>query len=171
MINIVLEGPKSSGKSTIANHFVKKGFKYFHSSSETLNDLKYHIELLSQNKRIFNGEDSEKRVIDRFSVGEMIYPSLYGRKGKLDWNGFTYTMCDINTVYVILYSSDINLLINRINKRGRNTEDEQIEYVKKSNEMFEFIGKNFNNKNILVFDVSEYSTKEIIKKIEERFYR
>lgn len=171
MINIVLEGPKSSGKSTISDHFAKKGFKYFHSSSETDNDLNYHMELLFQNKRIFKGLECENRVIDRFSVGEMIYPSIYQRKGKLDWNAFAYTMSSINTIYVILYSSDINLLINRINKRGRNTEDEQIEYIKKSNEMFEFIGKNFNNENILVLDVAKHSTKEIIEKIEERFYK
>lgn len=165
MINIVLEGPKGSGKSTISDHFVKKGFEYFHSSAETENDFLYHCELLSD--RIF---DDEKRVIDRFSVGEMIYPSIYERVNKLDWLEFIVTMSHPDTVYVILYSSDIDFLINRIFDRGRETSDENIEFIKKSNDMFKMIGNNFNEKNILLIDVSKTTSEEIIKQIEELEY-
>lgn len=157
-MNIVLEGCKASGKSTVASHFVNKGYEYFHSSSKTKNDLDYHLGLL----------DYDNRVIDRFSVGEMIYPTIYNRDGKLDWIQFSRTMNDRNTIYVILYASDINFILDRITTRGRETYDENYQFIKKSNELFKFIGQNFKNrKNILLFDVCKYEPKEIIRKVEE----
>lgn len=160
MVNIVLEGPKASGKSTISNHFRNKGYEYFHSSASTKNDLDYHLNLLENKKKV-------NRVIDRFAVGEMIYPVIYDREPKMDWIKFVLTMMDRNTVYVILYSSDVEILMNRILERGRFTDDEEREMVRKSNEGFELIGKNFAYSNVLCFDITKISTKEIIKQVEK----
>lgn len=119
----------------------------------------YHVDLVM---------DKNKRVIDRFSVGEMIYPVLYGRKGKLEWFDFELTMSVPNTFYVILYSSKDNELFNRINLRSEE-KDINLNYdlVEKSNKLFEFIGKTVENKNVLVFDITKISSKEIISKLEE----
>lgn len=119
----------------------------------------YHVDLVM---------DKNKRVIDRFSVGEMIYPVLYGRKGKLEWFDFELTMSVPNTFYVILYSSKDNELFNRINLRSEEKDiDLNYDLVEKSNKLFEFIGKTIENKNVLVFDITKISSKEIISKLEE----
>ena len=119
----------------------------------------YHVDLVM---------DKNKRVIDRFSVGEMIYPVLYGRKGKLEWFDFELTMSVPNTFYVILYSSKDNELFNRINLRSEEKDiDLNYDLVEKSNKLFEFIGKTVENKNVLVFDITKISSKEIISKLEE----
>lgn len=119
----------------------------------------YHVDLVM---------DKNKRVVDRFSIGEMIYPVLYGRKGKLEWFDFELTMSVPNTFYVILYSSKDNELFNRINLRSEEKDiDLNYDLVEKSNKLFEFIGKTVENKNVLVFDITKISSKEIISKLEE----
>lgn len=119
----------------------------------------YHVDLVM---------DKNKRVVDRFSVGEMIYPVLYGRKGKLEWFDFELTMSVPNTFYVILYSSKDNELFNRINLRSEEKDiDLNYDLVERSNKLFEFIGKTVENKNVLVFDITKISSKEIISKLEE----
>lgn len=154
-MNLILEGPKASGKSTIAKHYIDVGYKYFHSNAETKNDLDYHMSLL-------NGD---KRVIDRFSVGEIIYPTFYKREGKLNEEEFMETISDENTIYVILYSSDLKTLEDRIVKRdkGKHIDFEELKY---SNKNFELVANKLKNyKNILIFDVTKYDAEYICKEI------
>lgn len=157
-MNIVLEGPKASGKSTLAQHFISLGYEYFHSSSETENDLEYHLDLLR----------GDKRVIDRFSVGEMIYPSVYNREGKLSLPEFITTMINQDTIYVILFASNINDLFERIELRDY---AKKIDYksLRASNSCFKMMAKNAKtvNKNIKAFDISKTDIEDIIKEIED----
>lgn len=164
-MNIVLEGAKGTGKSTIAKHFIEKGYEYFHSSNKTENDRKYHLDLL----------DGDKRVIDRFSLGEMIYPTIYGRESKINDKDLVDTFSDPNTLYFVLFSSDSDLLIDRI--KNRNEEKDynlNFEHVLESNDNFRF-SKHFFARyskyniilnNIHYADVSKLTSKEIINFIE-----
>lgn len=164
-MNLVIEGPKASGKSTISHYFIEKYLTtYDHMSSDSDNSLEGHLNLLKGKK----GE-SLNHVIDRFSVGEMIYPNLYGREGKLNLDEFNVTMSSENTLYVILYSSSDQLLFDRIEWRGRNTDDEAHDLVSKSNFAFKMIGESLKyRENVLLFDVAKVGLKEIIKIIEDK---
>lgn len=159
-INIVLEGPKACGKGRIASYFKNEGYEYFHSDSNSENDLNYHMNLLSGNKRI----------IDRFSLGEMIYPIVFDRDGKLNIFEFLETISDKNTLYIIMYASDYRLLIDRIDYRNREKEDFNIYgQVIESNRYFEKLAKTLNNfNNVLVFDVCKTNSENIIKIIKEQ---
>lgn len=158
-MNLVLEGPKGSGKSTISDHFVELGYEYFHSDNNTPNDLQYHLELL---------RDQDNRVIDRFSVGEMIYPSIYGRPGKMNMFEFFASMNMPNTIYVILYAENEEILYNRIKDRNDKKDiDISFNNVHLSNLYFKQTKEIFNRDNILVIDISEKNSKEIIEEIKE----
>lgn len=153
IINIVLEGPKASGKSTIAKHFVDLGYEYFHSSSKTDNDYCYHMNLLYGNNRI----------IDRFSIGEMIYPAYYDRDGKLLINEFEKTMMNENTIYVVLYSSETSILIDRINERDGDFDVSALLY---SNNCFMMMAKNLEKyPNVLTYDIAHKQSNQIIEEI------
>ena len=160
--NIVLEGPKASGKSTIANHFINKHYEYYHSSAETKNDFNYHLELLA-----YKGK---KKIIDRFSIGEMIYPSIYKRKGKLTFEQFLFLMNKRNTLYIILYASNVDTLTKRITKRDFD-KDIDFESLVNSNICFTMMAHNLKNcfENVRVFDVSKIDAEEIIKELENEF--
>ena len=164
-MNIVLEGAKGTGKSTIAKHFVEKGYEYFHSSSETENDLKYHLDLL----------DGDKRIIDRFSLGEMIYPRVYRRESRINDSDLLDTFSDPNTIYLVLFSSDNDLLIDRIKNRNEEKDHnlnfervlESNDYFKSSKYFFAKYSKYIVILNDIYYvDVSKITSKEVINFIE-----
>lgn len=161
-MNIVLEGAKGTGKSTVAKHFIEKGYEYFHSSSETENDLKYHLDLL----------DGDKRVIDGFSISEMIYSVVYGRESKLKHNEFIETLVDKNTIYCVLYSSVLDVLINRIiNRNHEKDADFKKRDITESNRLFASIYYSLEpyRDDVIVyfFDVARLNANDIIEIIEE----
>lgn len=162
-INIVLEGPKACGKGTIANYFKNEGYEYFHSDNNSENDLNYHMNLLSGNKKI----------IDRFSLGEMIYPIIFNRDGKLNIFEFFETISDKNTLYVVMYASDYRLLIDRIDYRNREKEGFNIYgQVIESNRYFEKLAKTLSSfNNVLIFDVCKINSENIVKIIKEQVER
>lgn len=82
-----------------------------HSSSETKNDLQYHLDLLKE----------DNIVLDRYNLGEFVYPQIYGRAPKMNWKEQLEVMneCEkLDVIYVIFYASDFNTLKERLYKRG-----------------------------------------------------
>ena len=74
------------GKSTLAKYLANKfNLEILHSSSETKNDLDYHIELI----------EKDNIVLDRANLGEIVYPLIYGREPKmtLDEQAYFMTFC------------------------------------------------------------------------------
>lgn len=160
-MNIVLEGAKGTGKSTLAKHFIDKGFNYHHSTSQNENDFNYHMNLLKK----------DNMILDRFSLGEMIYPKVYGREGKINLKEFIETFSDENTIYVVLFTEDCYdyVLEKRVKDRDGDLTDEQVDDLYSSAEKFRIAAKflrEFNEENILVFNTAFTSTSEIINNIE-----
>ena len=165
-MKIILEGAKGTGKTTLSKALEKKGFKVFHSSSETKNDLDYHLNLLEQ-----DGDC----VLDRFSIGEVIYPFLYSRVPKITLEQMEQTLRKTNSkgedvVTIILFSSNPHQLISRVLLRdGGMPKGISLDSIKKSNDLFEFLGDNliFNKENnVELFDVSVMSTEDIMEVLE-----
>jgi len=82
---IVLEGPDGSGKTTLAQEFVKRyGFEYVHlgvpSTSEDLFETYVTV--------LINARDSKKNVvIDRLHMGEATYGKIYRGQDRLGTQG------------------------------------------------------------------------------------
>lgn len=160
-MNIVLEGAKGTGKSTLARHFINKGFDYHHSTSQNKNDFNYHMNLLKK----------DNMVLDRFSLGEMIYPKIYNREGKINLKEFVETFSDENTVYVILFTEDNYdyILDKRVTDRDGVLTVAQTDNLYYSAKKFriaaEFLGE-FGGENVLVFDTVFTPSSQIIDRIE-----
>lgn len=121
-MNIIIEGPEACGKTTLANVILEKYpyFEYEHATSKTPNDYKYHKDLL----------DKGFSLCDRFCIGELIYPKLYNREPKINITEVhdLFNQCkENNDIFIILYSSDINILKNRLIVRGENNYLDEIE--------------------------------------------
>ena len=76
---IVVEGPNNVGKSTFINKLVStsevfRNYRIEHVSSKCPNDYNFHETILR------NYDDI---ILDRFYVGETIYPDLYDRVSKI----------------------------------------------------------------------------------------
>ena len=149
-MNIIIEGPEASGKTTLAETILAKYpyFEYNHATSKTPNDYSYHKNLL----------DKGFSLCDRFCVGEMVYPKIYNRNPKLTSTEVhsLFKQCrDNNDIFVILYSSDINVLKKRLIERGENSFLDEIE---EQNKLFLV-----NSWDLSVYDYDRYFVVDISK--------
>lgn len=117
-MRIIIEGCDGTGKTTLANKLMQEyDLSYHHSTSVTTNDFPYH----------FNWLMEEKMVFDRFHYGEVVYANVFNRRCKIDPIDFLNIEeeCsnDNQTFTFVLYSSDIDVLKERLDIRGNETED------------------------------------------------
>lgn len=164
-MNIILEGPDATGKSTLAEKLKSKyGMRIINSTSKTRNDLHYHIDLLDY---------QENTVFDRFHVGEMVYPDIYGRDGKLsdqDFIKITSRIVENNDLFIVFYCSDIEILKERLIERGELNYLKEIELQNRLFMKWIYVINAYEYKNFIAVDVSlQYAYDELDDWIESRF--
>lgn len=149
-MNIILEGPDATGKTTLAEKLQKKyGMSILHSTSRTRNDLFYHIDLLDYR---------ENTVFDRFHLGETIYPIIYNRPGKLteaEALAIDKRLIDNNDILIVFTTSDMEIINERLRARG---EDKYIPEMEQQNELFTAAANKFaehDYKNFYVIDIAK----------------
>lgn len=112
-MNIILSGPDACGKTTLSEKLQKKyGMSVIHSTASTPNTLAYHLDLIDYH---------DNTIFDRWSVGEMIFPKIYGREPKMTEEEFYISLRrveDNNDMYIIFTCSDTNILKERLIERG-----------------------------------------------------
>ncbi|MBQ2639189.1 MAG: hypothetical protein IJF92_00280 [Bacilli bacterium] len=148
---VALEGPDGAGKSTLVRHLQENyGLKMIHSSSETKNDLEYHLDLLRE----------DDVVLDRANLGEIVYPAIYNRASKMNWDeqiDFMNECQNKDVIYIIFYSSDFNVLKERLFKRGDT--QQVLENAEKINLAFRILAEQFSTfyDNVYALDISKVS--------------
>lgn len=150
-MNICVSGPDAVGKSTYIEKCAKKfNLNVIHSTAKTSNTLEYHLNLL---------DTHDNTCFDRFSVGERIFPFMYGREPKLTDEEFIETLQrvkDNNDMYVLFVCSNPDILNERLIQRGeldclKETEEQLTRYNQIRLEMEKFFG---DYKNFFVCDVA-----------------
>ena len=141
--------PDGAGKSTLVNYLMNNyNMKMIHSSSDTKNDLEYHVDLLSK----------DNVVLDRANLGEIVYPAIYNRKPKMNWSEQIdfMNLCDEkNVIYIIFYASDFNTLKDRLFKRGDT--QQVLDNAEKINLAFRLLAEEFSElyDNVFALDISK----------------
>ena len=152
-MNIIIEGPDATGKTTLVEKILAKhpNMTLLHDTGKTKNDKEYYMSLLEKDNYIF----------DRFHLSEYIFPQIYGRPAKLTWQDFNEITdgLDARHTYMIIFiSSDINILKNRLAERG---EYDYFKEIVPQEELFELYGNyiskmyNFGAQNIFVADIAK----------------
>lgn len=147
-MRVILEGPDGSGKSTLVRYLQGKGLDMIHSSSDTKNDLEYHLDILSNDNTVF----------DRCNLGEIVYPAIYGRQPKMTIEEQLQFMnyCNIRNIpYIIFYASDFNTLKERLFKRGDT--QQVLDNAEKINLAFKLLAMIFSRmySNVYALDISK----------------
>ena len=166
-INLILSGPDGCGKTTLADRMSKlHNMEIIHSTSKTRNTLGYHLDLI---------DFHDNTVFDRFSVGEMVFPRLYGREPKLTTEEFYETLRrvrDNNDMYVIFTCSDSNILKERLIERG---EEDYLKEIDEQCVLYEEVAEMMENyfgdyKNFYVCDIaSENAYDKLYNWVDENF--
>lgn len=132
-----------------------------HSSSETKNDLQYHIDLLKE----------DNVVLDRANLGEIVYPAIYNREPKMNWDeqiDFMNECSKIGVIYIIFYASNFETLRERLFKRGDT--QQVLDNAEKINLAFRILAEEFASlyDNVYALDISKVNDQvEFFENIKE----
>lgn len=127
-MNIIISGPDSVGKTTLAEKCKKKYNMggIIHSTGKTRNTLEYHLDLIDYH---------DNYVMDRFHSGEYVFSRVYHRDPHTDFDGLmaiNRRIVENNDMFIIMISSDIEILKKRLIDRGEldylNEIDDQMKY-------------------------------------------
>lgn len=168
---IIVEGPDGAGKSTLIKRiekefFNKKAniFRFSDTSDISFNDYKEKLET-----------DVDNIIIDRFNLSEDVYSTVYQRHPKnslLDHLKVFSLVEDLDVIYIILYSSNLNLLYERCHQRGDT--EKVYNNLLNLNDYYYQIGKELRKiypKNIKLIDIAITpnifdDVKEILKEAQ-----
>lgn len=161
---IVVEGPDGVGKSTLINH-LKENF--FHYNVEVFKFLDTS-DISFENYKDTLETKLDNIIIDRFNLSEDVYSTIYRRlpKNSLLDHLRTFTLVeDKDVVYIILYSSNLNLLWERCHQRGDT--EKVYNNLLNLNDYYYQVGKELRRiypKNIKLIDIA--TTANIFEYIE-----
>ena len=146
-MNIILEGPDAVGKTTFAELLRDNyNMEIVHFPSATCQE---HLDALYKDNTIF----------DRFHIGELVYPEIYGREPKLDFDEANYkimrAIVDNNDILIIYITSDLEILRQRLIERG---EYNYLDEIEQQNELFKkyaYIFSAWEYENMYVIDIAQ----------------
>jgi hypothetical protein len=111
MTIILLEGPDVSGKTTLAEKFVKRGYHYIHSNYSPGIDIQgYHTEKCAE------AHANQPSVVDQLHLSEFIYAKVFRNGEFYGWRTFDFfdRVPDIKIICLPPFSQWRNTLIRRI---------------------------------------------------------
>ena len=119
-MNIYIEGPDATGKTTLAKWLCDQyGFKYAHLTADSPNTFEWHKKLMNETNTVF----------DRFCLGEVVYSKIYGREPKMTISDCVKLMTKMENqgdLFIALLTAKPEILNERFKARGEN------EYLKES---------------------------------------
>lgn len=156
-MRIILEGADGTGKTTLAKILADRyGLDICHCTQDDPGDFPFYQQTLRK----------ENVVWDRHTLGELIYPDIFGRQQKISPEDARLLLHNARNedVKVFVLTADPEIMLERINARG--TEDQRIhDNLKAIDDKFKFYANEFR---IPIIDTSKMTLNDIFNVIEER---
>lgn len=162
---VIVEGPDGVGKSTLIRHIRRDFFdgkvdifKFSDTSDVSFNNYKEKLEA-----------DLGNIIMDRFNLSEDVYSTVYQRypKNSLLDHLKTFSLIeDLDAIYIILYSSNLDLLWERCHQRGDT--EKVYNNLLDLNDYYYQVGKELRKlypRNIKLIDVA--ATANIFEDVEK----
>lgn len=109
-MRIIIEGADGTGKTTLAEQLANEfGLGLMHISNKDPNDLDFYYQLLRKDDVVY----------DRNLIGEMIYPKIFNRPGKLKEYELDYLMAKAEDLgfKIFVLTADDETLIKRLSQK------------------------------------------------------
>lgn len=154
-MKIILEGADGTGKTTLAKILAEKyGLDVCHCTQNDPGDYEFYK----------NSARKENVVWDRHTIGELIYPNIFGRKQSItgeDARLVLHYAREAGTKIFVL-TADKETILKRLNERG-NEHPKIVENIEKIDSAFKFYADRFH---VPVINTSEMTLGEIFKLVE-----
>lgn len=157
---IILEGCDCTGKTTLAKKLCEKyKLMYNHVTSKDPNNYEYYLTTMKIDNTLW----------DRHLLGEMIYPTVYNRKGNLDLDLLTdlINKANENKVVILVLTEDDEEIIRRINAERPLEDNQTRKNIHFINSTFVKLAKKFN---LPLIKTSKLSFEDICEVIENVSY-
>lgn len=155
-MKIIIEGCDGTGKTTLAKLLANKyGLDICHCTAEDPADYNFYSQTLRK----------ENVIWDRHTLGELIYPDVFGREAKISTEDARILMhrAKEEGVKVFVLTADENEILSRLMLRG--TESKRIiDRVKEINQKFLFYAEQFF---VPVIDTSKMTLQQIFDLVEK----
>lgn len=145
-MRIIIEGADGTGKSTLVNK-LKERYKTdtLHITNLDPNDFEFYKQSLRKSNIIY----------DRNLLGEMVYPSIFGRSGNLEWYELSYllSLALENNFKIIVLTASNETLNDRLSRKFEY--ETVINNINKINGAFIDIAERFEIKILNTDDLNE----------------
>ena len=145
-MRIIIEGADGTGKSTLVNK-LKERYKTdtLHITNLDPNDFEFYKQSLRKSNIIY----------DRNLLGEMVYPSIFGRSGNLEWYELSYllSLALENNIKIIVLTASNETLNDRLSRKFEY--ETVINNINKINGAFIDIAERFEIKILNTDDLNE----------------
>lgn len=155
-MKIILEGCDGTGKTTLAKILADRyGLDICHCTQHDPSDYNFYCQTLRK----------ENVIWDRHTLGELIYPVVFGRKPKIGTEDARLVMhyAKQEGVKVFVLTADDETISRRLNERGN--EDSRIrQNLSWINDRFKFYAKHYH---VPIIDTSKMTLNEIFNLVEK----
>lgn len=156
-MKIIIEGCDGTGKTTLAKLLANKyGLDICHCTQYDPKDFEFYKQTARK----------ENIIWDRHTIGELIYPNVFGRKAEISPEDarIALSYAKENNGKVFILTADEDVIRSRLMARG--TEDPAIlEKISWINDQFKFYADYFN---VPLIDTSMLTIEEIFEMVEEQ---
>lgn len=157
-MRIIIEGVDGAGKTTLAKILADKyGLDICHCTQHDAADYDFYKQTLRK----------ENVVWDRHTIGELIYPKVFGRKQQIGTEDARLTMhyAKEEGVIVLVLTADMQTLLARLNGREKPEHPLIMENLDYIDSKFRFYAKEFH---LPVIDTSKMTLQQIFDIVENR---
>lgn len=154
-MRIILEGCDGTGKTTLAKILADRyGLDICHCTQDDPGDYEFYRQTLRK----------ENVIWDRHTLGELIYPEVFGRNQKIGCEDARLLMhyAKEGGVKVFVLTTDKSSIYQRLNARG-NEDSSVYENVSYIDKQFKRYAEEFG---IPIIDTSKMTLKEIFNLVE-----
>lgn len=156
-MRVILEGCDGTGKTTLAKILAEKyGLDICHCTQHDAADYDFYRQTLRK----------ENVVWDRHTLGELIYPEIFGRAPRIGTEDARLLMhsAKLGDVKIFVLTADIDIIHKRLLNRGN--EDERIlNSIAHIDHAFCFYARQFS---VPIIDTTRMTLNEIFNLVEDR---